>query len=869
MAQIKLKNYQEKTLEVLGLYLEQARFNDAKSAYEVVLRDHLDMDKFRPYQNLPVAGIENVPYICLRLPTGGGKTLLSAHTIRLAAESYIENDYPVALWFVPSDAIKTQTLETLKNPSNANRKALDDAFDGRFAVYDINDYEQIRPQDIKDRACIIVSTFQSFRVEDTDIRKVYAHNENLEPHFTKIPKDIAGLETFKNGEHEGQVKFSLANLLNYWQPLVIVDEAHNAKSPLSMDVLQRINPSCIIEYTATPAENSNVIYSVSAAELKAEQMIKLPIMLAEHKTWQQAVTESVLERENLEKIAKKDKDYIRPIVLFQAESKGNDVTVEVLLSELTDNNNIGRNKIAIATGDQKELDSINLFDPTCPIEYVITVQALKEGWDCPFAYILCSVANTRSPTAVEQLLGRVLRMPYAKERTQEALNRAYAHVSSKTWVNAQNKLYERLISMGFEEEEAKEFTYQIPMSGMNTATPTKSFSVTLSEAPDLTALDLAEQASVEIEEQESGEFVLTVTGQVTDEVVNKITKTVKKKSDKEQFQTAAHIQKKQQEAALTPAQKGLDFVLPQLALRFDDGLELAEPETCLYAHGWDLLSYPAELTTAEFSVNDDAKHYMADIQGKKVVIAIADSKQQLSLEGIQTSWTELELSRWLDKRVKQGDVKQPDMLEFLRRLIAYLLARSDLDMPKLVQGKFLLEKVIKDKIAQYRKQATKAGFQECLFSTENAIAETDIAQYCFKFDPAQYPAGRLYEGKYKYNKHYYPRVAYMNTEESDFAFALDKNPLVEFWVRNLERNPVHAFWLPTSSDKFYPDFIAKLTDGRLLVAEYKGAHLMSTDDTKEKANIGQLWAEKSANIFLLSSLGNRGDFFDQINNAIS
>src|SRR5690606_10748714 len=124
------------------------------------------------------------------------------------------------------------------------------------------------------------------------------------------------------------------------------------------------------------------------------------------------------------------------------------------------------------------------------IEYVITIQALKEGWDCPFAYILCSVANTRSPTSVEQLLGRVLRMPYAKERSQEELNRAYAHVSSKTWINAQNKLYERLISMGFEEEEAKEFTYQIPIDGLNDVPQDRHFSVTLSEKPDLSALDL-------------------------------------------------------------------------------------------------------------------------------------------------------------------------------------------------------------------------------------------------------------------------------------------------------------------------------------------------------------------------------------------
>lgn len=111
------------------------------------------------------------------------------------------------------------------------------------------------------------------------------------------------------GEHSGKLKYSLANLLAYHRPLVIVDEAHNAKSGLSMDMFSRIKPACVVEYTATPADNSNVLYSVSAAELKAEQMIKLPIMLSEHKTWQQAVSASILEREKLDDLAKKDKDY--------------------------------------------------------------------------------------------------------------------------------------------------------------------------------------------------------------------------------------------------------------------------------------------------------------------------------------------------------------------------------------------------------------------------------------------------------------------------------------------------------------------------------------------------------------------------------
>ena len=79
---------------------------------------------------------------------------------------------------------------------------------------------------------------------------------------------------------------------------------------------------------------------------------------------------------------------------------------------------IPESKIAIATGDQRELDGIDLFDRTCPIEYVITIEALKEGWDCSFAYIFCSVSRIQSATDVEQLLGRVLRMPYAKQRQE-------------------------------------------------------------------------------------------------------------------------------------------------------------------------------------------------------------------------------------------------------------------------------------------------------------------------------------------------------------------------------------------------------------------------------------------------------------------
>jgi len=347
---MQLKHYQQESLHRLQTYLETAAVHGDGGnvrAYNAVQQARFEGAHFRPFQ--PLKGLEQVPYVCLRLPTGGGKTLLCAHSIQLAGKAYLAHDFPLVLWLVPTTTIKKQTLETLQKPLHPNHQVLQAAFGDHFRMFDIADFAHVRP-------------------------------------------------------------------------LVLVDEAHNAKSDLSMEVLRRVNPSAVIEYTATPAKNSNVIQSVTAAQLKAEHMIKLPIVFAQHLDWKAAVTSSIQTRAGLEQAANKDADYIRPLVLFQAENKGGTVTVDALRDFLIQQENIPAEQIAIATGGQRELDDLNLFAPNCPIRYVITVQALKEGWDCSFAYVLCSVANTRSSVAVEQLLGRVLRMPYATLRSQPELN---------------------------------------------------------------------------------------------------------------------------------------------------------------------------------------------------------------------------------------------------------------------------------------------------------------------------------------------------------------------------------------------------------------------------------------------------------------
>ncbi len=365
-----LKNYQEQTLQVLENYLQTARILGAKAAFNKVASENSGVGVFRDYQPLNVR-TQETPYVCLRLPTGGGKTLLATYAIQKAAHHFMDTDFPFVLWVVPTSTIKDQTLNALRTAGHPYREALENNFDNRFRVLDISEFNQIRPQDLKGKANIVLSTFAAYRVDgnNEEKRKVYAHHEDLEPHFSGIFDSDNELDR----NESGQIINSFINLLHLHRPLMIIDEAHNHRSDLSVSCIEKINPSCIIELTATPAKDSNILHNVSASELKAENMIKLPIELTEHDSWQEAIHASVQARQKLQELSLEDKDYIRPIVLIQAEKKNQDVTVEVIENFLVEDEKIDRSKIAIATGDQRELDGINLLDKNSNIEFVITV----------------------------------------------------------------------------------------------------------------------------------------------------------------------------------------------------------------------------------------------------------------------------------------------------------------------------------------------------------------------------------------------------------------------------------------------------------------------------------------------------------------
>jgi type III restriction enzyme len=843
-----LKLYQRRSLASLAQFLEAARLQGPSKAFAVTV----DKGLRTIYKPMPHG--EGVPYVCLRIPTGGGKTVMGAHIIQAAGTAYLEREFPLVLWLVPTTQIKTQTLEAFRDPRHPYREELDDAFDGQVAVFDLADFAQIRPSDLGTKVCIVIATVAALRVEATEGRKVYQHNENLEPHFGGA---IQQLDYLERGE-DGKVLYSFANLLALHGPLVIMDEAHNANTPLSYDVYDRLSPKVVVELTATPdGDSSNILVSVSAFELKAEDMIKFPVVLKEHAgEWTTAVSASVARRKTLAKIAMGEPEYIRPILLIQAENARGTATVEEVKKHLIDVDGVDEATIAIATGDQREIEGIDLFATDCPIEIIITKQALKEGWDCSFAYVFCSVAQVKSDKDIQQLLGRVLRMPYAVRRKQPDMSKAYAHVVSPNFGEAAAELTKALVHIGFNPLEAMA---AIRRDSPQETLPLKNGQVHPVRLPK-TRLEVTREPDLsQIPERDRERVVFTPNTEgrggsieLTDELDNATVEAIVAAvpaSKREELGAKIELHQQATAAAKAPSELGEVFQVPRLCVMEQGELELVDKGAVSANFTWDLLAYPADLSS--FSFNDQTMTFEIDLEGEKVGYHTVKDDVVTYLPGFAQDRTVTDLLGWLDHELRVPNIKQPVLFAWIRQAITSLTDGRGFSLAQLLKGQFVLRRKLREQLDKAKAAAYGEGFQELMFNSE--IETSSAPDHAFTYPPdfSMYPAHSYYQGDYRFQKHYYPVPADLKwrtdsgkeTEEFQCARALDMIDSVKFWVRNV----VHPtqFWMPTSTNRTYPDFVTRLEDGRLLVIEYKGGDRFSNDDSEEKRSIGDLWAKRS------------------------
>jgi type III restriction enzyme len=480
---MELKDYQADVLTDLSTYLQtllDCKGHLAK-AFTTYWKNRGVLNQ--AYKN----NVQEVPHVCVKVPTAGGKTFIAVNALERVFTAFAEYNPSrpkFVVWLVPSLTILEQTVKNLANIDHPYRQRLNDLFQGRVQVYEKTDVLQgagFNADTVREQLSVVVMSFDSLKATNKENRKAYQENGYLASFLNDNTHDAVLLPDYD--------KSSLINVIRTLNPVVVVDESHNAESTLSVDMLRNLNPSFIFDLTATPRDNSNIISYVDALRLKKQDMVKLPVIVANQHSQEDVIMAALNMRRQLEVLAVKAEanggGYIRPIVLFQAEPKSKDdnTTFEKVKQVLLDLN-IPPEHIAIKTANVNELKGVDLLDCHCQIRYIITINALKEGWDCPFAYVLATLGNKSSVVDVTQILGRVLRMPYQRKHSAELLNLSYVFTASNQFQSTLGKVVAGLNKAGFSKRDYRE----ADMSAVPTATDMTDSGTTGGQQGDLLAL---------------------------------------------------------------------------------------------------------------------------------------------------------------------------------------------------------------------------------------------------------------------------------------------------------------------------------------------------------------------------------------------
>jgi type III restriction enzyme len=407
-----------------------------------------EQDKNHEYLSKTSGHDKACPNFCLKIPTGGGKTLLATYAIELFQQHIRKNKTGLILWVVPSEQIYTQTLKALKDRAHPYREKLDQVSGNRTKI--ITKTEKIAPDDVEENLVVLMMMLQSFSREKMkkEILKFFQDSGKFDEFFpleTNQEKQEQLFEKFQNLDLEtefdslmgGKIKTSFGNVVKILEPLVILDEGHKARSELAKSAISECNPACVCELTATPTESSNILFSVAGRELEKEGMIKLDLNLTEKETieWKMLVNHTIEHLNSLQQEADVYKEktgvYIRPINLIQVEATGRDqrkagkIHADDVKEYLISTGLVREDEVAIKTSSQNDIEGKDVLSDQCPIRFIITKQALQEGWDCSFAYSLTVLAGSKSKRALTQLVGRVLRQPYGYKTKMKKLDESY------------------------------------------------------------------------------------------------------------------------------------------------------------------------------------------------------------------------------------------------------------------------------------------------------------------------------------------------------------------------------------------------------------------------------------------------------------
>ena len=623
-------------------------------------------------------------------------------------------------------------------------------------------------------------------------------------------------------------------------------------------MLENFNPCFVLDLTATPKKESNIISYVDAVQLKNEHMVKLPVIVYNRDSQSEVLIDAIDLRNKLEEIADaeytKTGKYIRPIALFQAQPKGKEdaTTFEKLRDKLVDAG-IPAEQIAIRTADVNELKNTDLMSPNCPIRYIITVNALKEGWDCPFAYILASLANKTSQVDVEQILGRILRLPHTSQHTQSALNMSYVLTSSNDFNNTVAHIVKGLNSAGFSdkdyrigepvkpqapEQPAEQITLPDPQGASEPETAEddfawlddKSIDTELerrreqAKTPEITPkADTMLDAAAEVEKAYTDAIQQTGNDPVMDNLPWEVRDKVKSFQVNPQFRED-----------IETLQIPQFFLKVEQSLFTDGSFELLDKE--MLAEGFTLKGKAYDI---DFAAADDEIREI-DVReqdgGLPKVFKMESAEQRYFKEWFNNLPPESRVRQCKDMMFNQLNklnmVDAAELKAYINRIV------DDMDKAQLAA----MEKAplgyaakIRDKIETLLEAHYRETFEKWL-ETERIVCTPS-----FRLPLAIHPTTHT---------DIYARSLYvaedgdMNKLEQKLIVELTALPNVRWWHRNISRQ---GFCI-NGYINHYPDILILTEKGKVIFAETKGEHLKN-DDSREKIALGKAWSNHAGTLF--------------------
>lgn len=846
---MELKNYQKDVLKDLREYLrcltETSTLNAAWEKYWTDKEFRIGNGGIPTYDN----EFTDIPNVCMKVPTGGGKTLIacSAVTDIFHGLGYEPNRPRLVVWLVPSDAILAQTLGTLSASEHPYHQRLMQDNHGRVEVFNKERLlagQGFALESVREQLTVCVMSFASLRIDSRkkDVRKVFQENGNLMSFKSIVNEEDLLPDTPDD---------ALIQILRALHPVVIVDESHNAKSDLSMEMLNNLNPSFVLNLTATPRKGSNIISYVDARELQKAHMVKLPVIVYNRQKRPDVMADAIYLRARLEQTAKaeeaKGAPYIRPLVLFQAEPKiaKNKDTFEKVKQGLL-KCGIPEEEIAIKTSEVDDLTGVNLLAKDCPIRYIITVNALKEGWDCPFAYILATLANKTSQIDVEQILGRVLRQPYTQYHAARELNISYVITCSNDFHATLEKVVAGLNNAGFSRKDFR----AVEKEGIREA-----------KAGEQGALfdDRAEEkavAEVPKDDDTEDDFSDILTGfsvqhhekygsgQVADTMI---------KAAKEQATVYSQNAERAEKSGFITGE--LADIQTQYAMQPEfaqEAVKLEIPQFFVETGSSDLFG------TSDVLLNFEnlTKGFRLGEQDTNINFPL--STGELYEVGISQQ------GEAVPKYKRLGQKESQNFREYLAQMppakrkdkcaesIAYNLSKSDngiADPEILAYVKRIIDGMTADEISalEMSLHSYTIKIREKIDSLKDRYREKQFYNWLDTDKIVCKPAYRL------------PKVISPASSTSSIPkslYAAEKNDMNEFersllddivsqdnvvwWHRIIDRKGMclNAFI------NHYPDFMVKTTSGKILLIEAKGDHLYN-QDSRRKLKLGRKWQEKA------------------------